>query len=312
MVPKWPSKSPFMLVDSLYRFRGLEMDLKGKVSVAGIWIFLLYATTVCVTRAFRFPKTSSPIKRNCSSLSPCKRVFQLTFAEKVRIDMLKKHIMNELNIQDNTVKGSNNGILRKQQDQSVPPKPEPESFLQEMAEIVSFSEKPENISERNVLSFTIDVSTKPKQIEAVSAHLWILMRKRKRGRSKGRKVILRVMKVPNQKDEKFHYLTALRTRVKKSRWQKISLPVTLIQSMLDSKDKALNLRISCKYCGRMVRPVLFRREDKNLTMKNGKTRRGKKRRRRRRRMRNRKTNENNRIQPFLVISTRYRHTFKKS
>ncbi|XP_062613615.1 uncharacterized protein LOC134275334 isoform X2 [Saccostrea cucullata] len=289
------------------------MDFKGKVSVTGIWIFLLYTTTVCVTRAFRFPQNSSPLKRNCSLSSPCKRVFELTFAEKVRIDMLKKHIMNELNIQDNSVKGSNRGTVKKTKDQDVPPKPEPESFLQEMAEIVSFSEKPENISERNVLSFTIDVSTKPRQIEAVSAHLWILMRKRKRGRSKGRKVILRVMKVPNQKEEKFHYLTALRTRVKKSRWQKISLPVTLIQSMLDSKDKALNLRISCKFCGRMVRPVLFRRENKNLTMKNGKTRRGKKRRRRRRRMRNKKTNnENNRIQPFLVISTRYRHTFKKS
>jgi hypothetical protein len=165
-----------------------------------------------------------------------------------------------------------------------------------------------------VLSFTIDVSSKAREIEAVSAHLWILMRKRKRGRSKGRKVILRVMKVPNQMDEKFHYLTALRTRVKKTRWQKISLPVTLIQSMLDSKDKSLNLRISCKYCGRMVRPVLFRRRNKqNLTVKNGKIRKGKKKRRRRRRgrMRN-KSNENNRIQPFLVISTRYRHSYKKS
>lgn len=141
------------------------------------------------------------------------------------------------------------------------------------------------------------------------------MRKRKRGRSRGRKVILRVMKVPNQKNEKFHYLTALRTRVKKTRWQKISLPVTLIQSMLDSKDNALNLRISCKHCGRMVRPVLFQRENKNF--KNGKIRKRKgkgkgKRRRRRRRMRNKRTNENNRIQPFLVISTRYRHTFKQS
>lgn len=91
--------------------------------------------------------------------------------------------------------------------------------------------------------------------------------------------------------------------------------MTLIQSMLDSKDNALNLRISCKHCGRMVRPVLFRREDKTKNLKNGKIRKRKgkgKRRRRRRRMRNRRTNENNRIQPFLVISTRYRHTFKQS
>lgn len=181
--------------------------------------------------------------------------------------------------------------------------------------LIIFSFFAVNISERNVLSFTIDVSSKPKEIEAVSAHLWILMRKRKRGRSRGRKVILRVMKVPNQKDQNFHYLTALRTRVKKTRWQKISLPVTLIQSMLDSEDKALNLRISCKHCGRMVRPVLFRRDNKTL-MKNGKVRKrkgGKRRRRRRRmRMRNKRTNENNRIQPFLVISTRYRHSFKQS
>lgn len=236
--------------------------------------------------------------------------------------MLKKHIMNELNIQDKTVRNSkfgeneqNTNPPQKGKTQQIQPGPEPEETeLPEMAEIVSFSEKPENISGRNVLSFSIDVSSKSKEyIEAVSAHLWILMRKRKRGRSRGRKVILRVMKVPNQKDEKFHYLTALRTRVKKTRWQKISLPVTLIQSMLDSKDNALNLRISCKHCGRMVRPVLFRRENKSL--KNGKVRKRKKkgkRRRRRRRMRNKRTNGNNRIQPFLVISTRYRHTFKQS
>ncbi|XP_022310536.2 uncharacterized protein LOC111115912 isoform X2 [Crassostrea virginica] len=300
------------------------MDLLRKVSVPALWIFFLYSLTLCLAHAFGFPNQISPMSRNCTQ-SSCKKVFRLTLAEKVRIDMLKKHIMNELNMHNRTMpRSSSSNKLRVNGNQKTPQKqenqktlipPETDNFLQEVAEIVSFSEKPLNISERNVLSFTIDVSSKPKEIEAVSAHLWILMRKRKRGRSRGRKVILRVMKVPNQKDQNFHYLTALRTRVKKTRWQKISLPVTLIQSMLDSEDKALNLRISCKHCGRMVRPVLFRRDNKTL-MKNGKVRKrkgGKRRRRRRRmRMRNKRTNENNRIQPFLVISTRYRHSFKQS
>lgn len=324
MITQWLSKIPHRFVDKGPRIRKFMMDLGWKSSVLALWIFVLYTTSVCLVRGFGISNQIRPFNnRNCTT-PPCRNVFHLTFAEKVRIDMLKKHIMNELNIQDKiqvqntklTEKETKNLPQKDKTPQTPQSQPMQEPELPEMAEIVSFSEKPENISGRNVLSFSIDVSTKPKEyIEAVSAHLWILMRKRKRGRSRGRKVILRVMKVPNQKDEKFHYLTALRTRVKKTRWQKISLPVTLIQSMLDSKDNALNLRISCKHCGRMVRPVLFRRENKNL--KNGKIRKRKgkgkgKRRRRRRRMRNKRTNENNRIQPFLVISTRYRHTFKQS
>lgn len=318
MITKWLSKIPHRFVDKGPGFKKFMMDLGWNSSVLALWIFVLYTTSLCLVRGFGISNQIRPLNnRNCTT-PPCKKVFHLTFAEKVRIDMLKKHIMNELNIQDKTVQ---NAKLIEKETKNLPqkdktPQTQPIQELPEMAEIVSFSEKPENISGRNVLSFSIDVSTKPKEyIEAVSAHLWILMRKRKRGRSRGRKVILRVMKVPNKKDEKFHYLTALRTRVKKTRWQKISLPVTLIQSMLDSKDNALNLRISCKHCGRMVRPVLFRREDKTKNLKNGKIRKRKgkgKRRRRRRRMRNRRTNENNRIQPFLVISTRYRHTFKQS
>lgn len=56
----------------------------------------------------------------------------------------------------------------------------------------------ENIFGRNVFLFSIDVSIKLKEyIEVVSVYLWILMRKWKRGRFWGRKVILRVMKVFN-------------------------------------------------------------------------------------------------------------------
>jgi hypothetical protein len=70
-------------------------------------------------------------------------VFELTFAEKVRIDMLKKYIMTELNMQDKFVKADSNAAkLRKKEVQKARQKEEPESFLQEMAEIVSFSEKP--------------------------------------------------------------------------------------------------------------------------------------------------------------------------
>ena len=127
------------------------MDLLRKVSVPALWIFFLYSLTLCLAHAFGFPNQISPMGRNCTQ-SSCKKVFRLTLAEKVRIDMLKKHIMNELNMHNRTMpRSSSSNKLRVNGNQKTPQKqenqktlipPETDNFLQEVAEIVSFSEKP--------------------------------------------------------------------------------------------------------------------------------------------------------------------------
>lgn len=126
------------------------MDLGWKSSVLALWIFVLYTTSVCLVRGFGISNQIRPFNnRNCST-PPCRNVFHLTFAEKVRIDMLKKHIMNELNIQDKiqvqktklTEKETKNLPQKDKTPQTPQTQPMQEPELPEMAEIVSFSEKP--------------------------------------------------------------------------------------------------------------------------------------------------------------------------
>ena len=154
----------------------------------------------------------------------------------------------------------------------------------------------------------------------MSAHLFILLRKRRRKMRKGKLVTLQVQKIPDNSSS-YDFLTIVRTRVKKTRWQKISLPVTLIQSMLDSKNRSLQLRIICKRCGKAVKPVLRRSDGRKFRRRNrkrnkiGKTNkskgnkkrkvRGKQKKRKIRHLRSRKSRGGQSIRPFLVISTRY-------
>lgn len=120
------------------------MDLGWNSSVLALWIFVFYTISLCFVRGFGISNQIRPLNnRNCTT-PPCKKVFHLTFAEKVRIDMLKKHIMNELNIQDKTVQ---NAKLIEKETKNLPqkdktPQTQPVQELPEMAEIVSFSEKP--------------------------------------------------------------------------------------------------------------------------------------------------------------------------
>lgn len=126
------------------------MDLGWKSSVLALWIFVLYTTSVCLVRGFGISNQIRPFNnRNCTT-PPYRNVFHLTFAEKVRIDLLKKHIMKELNIQDKiqvqntklTEKETKNLPQKDKTPQTPQTQPMREPELPEMAEIVSFSEKP--------------------------------------------------------------------------------------------------------------------------------------------------------------------------
>lgn len=121
-------------------------------------------------------------------------------------------------------------------------------------------------------------------------------------------------------------MTYLRTKVKVTHWQKVRLPVSMIQQQLQSSNSTLTLLIRCGRCGRSVKMSLPKRtrskggKSKRRKRKRKRQRGGKekKRRRTKRERRNRgdrqkkvrsnesKNNEDFRPSPFLVINTRMR------
>lgn len=161
----------------------------------------------------------------------------------------------------------------------------------------------DNTTKKNILIFTIDLRNNPGPLEAIKAHLWILVKQRRKAKKIGKRIWLRVLQV-NDTNNTQHYLTSIRTRVKKTRWQKISLPVTLIQSMIDNEQHELKLKISCKKCGKIVRPVLHRKKRKRHLRERQKKNRKLKKANSRKSRRLKRTES---VQPFLVISTRYRY-----
>lgn len=155
-----------------------------------------------------------------------------------------------------------------------------------------------------MLQFSINLDSHQGSLEAVSAHLWVLVqRRRRKSRSKGKKIMLVISSVDDSDTKTV--LTALRTRVRKTRWQRISLPRTLVQSFLDS-ERTLHLKIACQDCGNLVRPILVaQKETKRLRSKSQIHSKGTKKRRRNKRHRSRRF-KNKSSGPFLVIYTRYK------
>jgi hypothetical protein len=166
----------------------------------------------------------------------------------------------------------------------------------------------DNTSSKNVLLFTINVRNTPGPLEAMKVNLWILVKQRKRGRTRGKKIWLQVSQIDDDNKTQ-HYLTSIRTRVKKTRWQKIGLPVTHIQSMLDDNQHELKLKILCKKCGKVVRPVLQRKRSHRKRRHKGKPNKHRKVKNSVNK-RHRSYKHSDSIQPFLVISTRFKYKIK--
>lgn len=170
----------------------------------------------------------------------------------------------------------------------------------------------DNELETDVVSFVIDNNSRPGPLEAMSADLWIRVfvrkRKNRRRKSRGKKIKLHVVRV-NGTGSRKDILTTLMTRVKKTRWQKLDLPITFIQSLLDSRQHILQLRINCEACGRRIQPILnykwkrFRRRRKKVKRDNrNKNKANKLTSKRRKRLRDFR---NQAKPPFLVIRTRH-------
>ena len=91
------------------------------------------------------------------------------------------------------------------------------------------------------------------------------------------KTVLRVILVADNGTR--HLMTYLRTKVKVTHWQKVRLPVSVIQQQLGSSRSTLTLMIRCGRCGGAVRMVLpksaSRSKDRRRSRRRGRKRKKK-------------------------------------
>ena len=80
-------------------------------------------------------------------------------------------------------------------------------------------------------------------------------------RKKSKRVRINILNVPPKKTAP-NLITTLDVDVRHTRWQKLILPTSVIQDVLDSSDKVLRLRIVCENCGSDVNPVLVKKRRK--------------------------------------------------
>ena len=138
-------------------------------------------------------------------------------------------------------------------------------------------------------------------MEAVGASLLLYIDRRRKIRKggKGKKILLTV--TDNDKESNYEeILTYLRTRVKRRRWKKLSLPLSVAKTFLDSGDRGLSFKVNCVGCGRLVQVVFSntphtrKSKDRKQQRRHGSGNKSKSRRRKDRAS----------TRPILVISTR--------
>ena len=162
-----------------------------------------------------------------------------------------------------------------------------------------------------VINFKYHSHQSSTDITPVGASLLLHIHRRRKIRKggKGKKIILSVTDHDEQSTSK-DILTYLRTRVKKSRWKKLSLPLSVAQKFLNSGERGLSLRVNCAGCGRLVQLVF---SNLNTPQKSQKRKRKRKKeaasenQRKRRKPRRNRERRNISTRPILVISTRQNH-----
>ena len=131
-----------------------------------------------------------------------------------------------------------------------------------------------NFSDSATVMFRLSTSAADpsSSLKVMSASLFMLLRYRK-GRGGGaegikphRRVKVNIYPVyPGQNpadleaDANKTMFGSLGVMVRHTRWQKLILPVSEIQKVLDSRTKVLHLRITCDNCGSDIEPVLAAR-----------------------------------------------------
>ncbi len=83
--------------------------------------------------------------------------------------------------------------------------------------------------------------------------------KKQKGHKNGsRRVKINILNHSVRKGEA-DVITTLDVDVRHTKWQKMILPTSIIQDVLDSADKVLRLRIKCDRCGNDINPVLVKK-----------------------------------------------------
>lgn len=141
------------------------------------------------------------------------------------------------------------------------------------------------MNDENVVQFNI--YSKDDYTQIVNVYLWVFIKKRQKlsVRPKGRRIIIHVYEIDADTGNET-LMTSLKTRIKKSQYQKIMLPVQRLSAYMkdtqsaaknvsrtrkvkkgdtkapagqahDSTVSVLRLRITCERCGRKIRPMLL-------------------------------------------------------
>lgn len=97
-----------------------------------------------------------------------------------------------------------------------------------------------------------------KDAKVTGGHLYIYIIKK--GKSKQKRLKLRVSTIkPNGRNK---VISKLRVRVKSTMWQKMPLPISIIEKFTKSRDSTLKLCIRCKRCNKNYKIYGKRRSDK--------------------------------------------------
>ncbi|XP_064648201.1 inhibin beta B chain-like [Lineus longissimus] len=246
-------------------------------------------------------------KRNCTGTDCVNRLLhrpKLTLQQQktLRIEMIKGQILSKLRMhaKPNVTKSIPRVAFHKALQKLKMRDPKlrggrgaNEDYYAQISEIVSFSEEaPHN--DHNALQFTFskDEITRG-DLDVTSAHLWILLRykKPKFTRRKPRRVLLTVSKM-TQDGRTGEIVASFPVTSKHSRWQKLTIPVEVIQEMFKELNTKIRFLVSCAGCDTEVEPVLVKRKSRRPRSRS-----------RGRRFRPRRKNKLNKRRPFLIIRT---------
>ncbi|XP_071112048.1 inhibin beta B chain-like [Haliotis cracherodii] len=191
----------------------------------------------------------------------------------------------------------------------------------EVNEIISFSEPPDKFEDEKIIQFRFAKGTKGKRLVVKSASLLIRvknkqregMKTRKDGnlrfktkrfklrkRRRGTKVSLSVSTVTPDGHPETN-IAAVKSRIKKNKWFKVSLNRTIMQTLVDSSNGTVLLHVQCQGCKRNTQVVLVhprRRRKRQL-----KRQRARARARTRARTRSTRVPKLNKGRPFLILHT---------
>ncbi|XP_045169926.2 uncharacterized protein LOC123532534 [Mercenaria mercenaria] len=277
-----------------------------------------------LTLTFEQPSWRNMEKLRRSNCTTCKESLVMNVQEVLpRLTLIKQRILNAIGrnpVSQNDLSNDVDNIETRHApdvpDQPITPKPQ-RRIGYRLNEIISYSKPANSDHEGNVLEFSLQRSKQSENAEALGASLLLYVDRRRKIRKggKGKKIVLKVSQF-NRNNSTWQNLAVLRTRVKKRRWKRISLPVKAAQQLLDSEQGSLDLKISCIGCGRLVDLVLNKNANNDISTlgadKDGlginKLRSGKSYRKRRHKRRKHekllKRRQKNSGTPILVISTR--------